>query len=291
MGTNSNINWEKIQQGVNEVERLIGQKEYNHAMITARQTLELMVKLQMERADIVSTNSDLMSMIDCLYKNRWISKATCERYHKIRMIGNKAVHDGDNNAYSANQAYHELSQEVYTFANDYRNAQKGVRPAPARQSTTRQNRPTRNTGSGNTANTESSRRSRKQKGITFTGADLLKLLIPIVCIALLFVIIKIVRPNSDTGKKKTTAPITTEAVTNTDSANETDSAETEPEIIYRTTSNLNVRSRPSTDGDKLGLLSAGSAIEYIGDSDDGAWAKILYNGQEGYVSKEYLTTE
>ena len=64
MGTNSNINWEKIQQGVNEVERLIGQKEYNSAMITARQTLELMVRLQMERADIVSTNSDLMSMID-----------------------------------------------------------------------------------------------------------------------------------------------------------------------------------------------------------------------------------
>ena len=170
MGTNSNINWEKIQQGVNEVERLIGQKEYNSAMITARQTLELMVRLQMERADIVSTNSDLMSMIDCLYKNRWISKATCERYHKIRKIGNKAVHDGDNNTYSANQAYHELSQEVYTFANDYRNAQKGVRPAPARQSAPRQNRPARSTES---AGAESSKRSRKQKGITFTWTDLL----------------------------------------------------------------------------------------------------------------------
>lgn len=286
MGTNSNINWEKIQQGVNEVERLIGQKEYNAAMIAARQTLELMVRLQMERADIVTGSSDLMSMIDCLYKNRWISKATCERYHKIRMIGNKAVHDGDNNAYSANQAYHELSQEVYTFANDYRNAQKGIRPAPARQpAAARQNKPARGTAP------DSSGRSRKQKGITFTTADLLKLLIPIVCIALLFVIIKIVRPNSDTGKKKTTAAVTTEAVTSADSSDETNTAETEPEIIYRTTSNLNVRSRPSTDGDKLGQLSAGSAIEYIGDSDDGAWAKINYNGQEGYVSKEFLTTE
>ncbi|WP_432628448.1 SH3 domain-containing protein [Brotaphodocola sp.] len=285
MGTNSNINWEKIQQGVNEVERLIGQKEYNSAMITARQTLELMVRLQMERADIVTGSSDLMSMIDCLYKNRWISKATCERYHKIRMIGNKAVHDGDNNAYSANQAYHELSQEVYTFANDYRNAQKGVRPAPARQPAARQNKPARGSAP------DSSGRSRKQKGITFTTADLLKLLIPVICIALLFVIIKIVRPNSDTGKKKTTAAVTTEAVTSSDSSDEANTAETEPEIIYRTTSNLNVRSRPSTDGDKLGQLSAGSAIEYIGDSDDGAWAKINYNGQEGYVSKEFLTTE
>lgn len=285
MGTNSNINWEKIQQGVNEVERLIGQKEYNSAMITARQTLELMVRLQMERADIVTGSSDLMSMIDCLYKNRWISKATCERYHKIRMIGNKAVHDGDNNAYSANQAYHELSQEVYTFANDYRNAQKGVRPAPARQPAARQNKPARGSAP------DSSGRSRKQKGITFTTADLLKLLIPVICIALLFVIVKIVRPNSDTGKKKTTAAVTTEAVTSSDFSDEANTAETEPEIIYRTTSNLNVRSRPSTDGDKLGQLSAGSAIEYIGDSDDGAWAKINYNGQEGYVSKEFLTTE
>lgn len=285
MGTNSNINWEKIQQGVNEVERLIGQKEYNSAMIAARQTLELMVRLQMERADIVTGSSDLMSMIDCLYKNRWISKATCERYHKIRMIGNKAVHDGDNNAYSANQAYHELSQEVYTFANDYRNAQKGIRPAPARQPAARQNKPARGSAQ------DSSGRSRKQKGITFTTADLLKLLIPVICIALLFVIVKIVRPNSDTGRKKTTAAVTTEAVTGSDSSDEANAAETEPEIIYRTTSNLNVRSRPSTDGDKLGQLSAGSAIEYIGDSDDGAWAKINYNGQEGYVSKEFLTTE
>lgn len=288
MGTNSNnINWEKIQQGVNEVERLIGQKEYNAAMITARQTLELMVRLQMERAGIVNGSSDLMSMIDCLYKNRWISKATCERYHKIRIIGNKAVHDGDNNPYSANQAYHELSQEVYTFANDYQNAQKGIRPAPENQPPARQNRqPSRSPRTESSGN-----KSRKQKGITFTAADLLKLLIPIVCIALLFVVIKIVRPNSDTGKKKTTAAVTTEAVTDADSSNDNTAAETETEIIYRTTSNLNVRSRPSTDGDKLGQLPAGSVIEYVGDSDDGAWAKINYNGQEGYVSKEFLSAE
>ena len=30
-------------------------------------------------------------MIDVLYENRWISKTTCEHYHKIRMIGNKAA--------------------------------------------------------------------------------------------------------------------------------------------------------------------------------------------------------
>ena len=40
------------------------------------------------------------------------------------MIGNKAAHEGDSNAYSANQAYHMLSQEVYTFSDDDRNAKK-----------------------------------------------------------------------------------------------------------------------------------------------------------------------
>ena len=28
------------------------------------------------------------------------------------MIGNKAIHEGDNSAYNANQAHHLLSQEV-----------------------------------------------------------------------------------------------------------------------------------------------------------------------------------
>ena len=49
MGTNSNINWEKIQQGVNEVERLIGQKEYNSAMITAREHDRLPVQEPMDQ--------------------------------------------------------------------------------------------------------------------------------------------------------------------------------------------------------------------------------------------------
>ena len=44
------------------------------------------------------------------------------------MIGNKAAHEGDANAYSANQAYHMLSQEMYTFADEYRKARKGAKP-------------------------------------------------------------------------------------------------------------------------------------------------------------------
>ena len=111
MAIGGNSSWDKIQQGVKDTERLIGQREYNASMVKARQTLEFMVKQLIERAGI-EEEMDLKTMIDLLYEQRWISKTTCEHYHKIRMIGNKAVHEGDSNAYSANQAYHMLSQEV-----------------------------------------------------------------------------------------------------------------------------------------------------------------------------------
>ena len=45
MPNTQNVNsWELIQDGVKETEKLLGQKEYNLAMIKARQTLEYMVK-------------------------------------------------------------------------------------------------------------------------------------------------------------------------------------------------------------------------------------------------------
>ena len=93
MGTsenNSQSTWEKIQTGVRDTERLLGQKKYNLAMIRARQTLEFMVKSMCDRAGIME--GGLIDMIDALYEEQIISKTTCEHYHKIRTIGNKAIH-------------------------------------------------------------------------------------------------------------------------------------------------------------------------------------------------------
>lgn len=101
MGTTANTGqstWEQIHGGVRETERLIGQKNYNLAMVKARQTLEYMVKCLCERYGILETG--LLEMIDALYSAGKISKTTCEHYHKIRTIGNKAIHEGDNSAYT-----------------------------------------------------------------------------------------------------------------------------------------------------------------------------------------------
>lgn len=124
--------WDKIRQNVQETERLMGQKQYNQSMIKARQTVEYMVKLQCDQAGIVESSMD--AMIRELYNSGWISKSTAEHYLQIYEIGTKAAKNGDNGAYNANQAYHVLSQEIYSFA-DNGKPSRGRRPAGAVLST------------------------------------------------------------------------------------------------------------------------------------------------------------
>lgn len=127
--------WQQIQQGMKEAERLIARKEYNLVMVKARQTLEFMVRCMAERACLVE--GDLSDTIDQLYEGRWIDKATKDNYHTIRILGNKAVHEGDDTAYDANQAYQLLTQEVYAFAHEFTGSKQGRSQASARSPVTR----------------------------------------------------------------------------------------------------------------------------------------------------------
>lgn len=51
---------------------------------------------------------------------------------------------------------------------------------------------------------------------------------------------------------------------------------------------LNMRSAPSTDGDRVAVLPADAVVEIIGVNS--GWYKIKYGGQTGYVSSEYMIT-
>lgn len=255
--------WEKIQKNVQETERLMGQKKYNLSMIKARQTMEYMVKLQCDKAGIVESSTE--TMIRELYNAKCITKSTAEHYLQILSIGNKASKEGDNSAYNANQAYHVLSQEIYSFAD--------VDKAP---------RAKRQTSSESTR----SRKRRSSGGLN--GSDLLKLLVPIILIIVLIVLIRVLTP-----KKETTTETSPVAPTTTVAEKQTETAapvETEPEavIIFKTTTTLNVRSGPSTESDRIGKLDPDKQVEYLRDYDD-FWAVILYNDQEAYVAKQYLT--
>ena len=110
--------WQQIQQGVKEAERLIVSKDYNLVMVKARQILECMVRCLAEKACLV--DGDLADTIDQLYEGHWIDKTTKDDYHTIRILGNKAVHENDNTAYNANQAYQLLTKQVMRFHTIFR---------------------------------------------------------------------------------------------------------------------------------------------------------------------------
>lgn len=50
---------------------------------------------------------------------------------------------------------------------------------------------------------------------------------------------------------------------------------------------MNVRSTPSTDGQPIGSISAGTPYALVGQQE--GWYAISYNGQTGWVSADYAT--
>lgn len=275
--------WDKIQQGVKETERLIAQKQYNLAMVRSRQTLEYMVKSLGARACII--DGDLSDTIDQLYDGQWITKTTKERYHKLRMLGNKAVHEGNDNPADANQAYRILADEFYTFANDY----NPNRRRPQRSSSA-SSRPKSGPGSVR-------KRKKRKKAPAF---GILGILLPVLFVIVLSIfIVRLLVP--DDKAKETSAPETTPAMvteaepTTPEETEPTTPEETEPpteetttSAVYKTTSTLNVRSMPSTDSRILAQLAPGEEVTVIGVHDQ-QWSIISYEGQDAYVATAYLT--
>ena len=294
---NSGI-WEQIQKSVQETERLMGQKKYNLSMIKARQTMEFMVKLQCDKAGIVEGAPE--NMIRELYEGKWISKSTAEHYMQILDLGNKATKDGDNSAYNATQAHHVLTQEIYAFVDA--DKVKPRRSSASRQTSQSSGGSTRKRQTATSAAASASsasrasrtagspKKSKKSSGIR--QEDLLKLLVPIALVIILIFLIKVLTPDKDPTNETTPAAQITVEKQQTDAAVETTPAETEiaPEVTvtYKTTTTLNVRSGPSTDSERIGKFDPDKTVEYLRDHDD-FWAVILYNGQEAYVAKEYLT--
>lgn len=278
-----------IQQSFQEAERLLNRRQYNLSMVKTRQTLEFMVRYLGERACIVDT--DLMDTINQLYEGRWIAKSTQEHYHKIRIIGNKAVHDGDRSPDNANQAYQLLSQEVKAFSQTYVHG----KPRPAgSKSNAGAGRNGRSARSGSSPRSGARRRKRKPPMAYY----LIKFLVPV------FLVIVLVTVIWAFGRKRDKAPAPTPPETSvtiavtqppetlppaTPSIAQT-VAPTEVSAIYKAVKNVNVRPKPSTDGKPLATIKAGAAVEYVREYDS-KWSVIMYNGKEAYISTDFLIKE
>ena len=122
--------WQQIQAGVYDTEKLLSGQEYNLAMIKARQTLEIMIKQLSGRDDY--DDQSLTDIINSLCENKTISEKSCEHYHKICVISNKAVHENNDDGFNATTAYQLLSEEVQTFIRDYSPKKSKITPVPVR---------------------------------------------------------------------------------------------------------------------------------------------------------------
>lgn len=291
--------WRQIQQGVKETEHLIGRREYNLAMVKSRQTLECMVRCMAEKACLVE--GDLSDTIDQLYEGRWISRNTRDHYHNIRILGNKAVHEGDDTAYDANQAFQLLVHEFREFPGVYAGGgghTNAARPSARRPSQGRI--PSRSSGQTHRPQAAGQRhpsgKRRKKRRNVSPAYYVLHFLVPLLAVILLIVVIKALMP-SKADKKETAAPSTVEMTTETPSLPEPSSAaetvpETEPTepaggVYVINGTGVNVRKEPSKDGKILVQLNKGTTVDYVKRySND--WAVINYDGQEAYVSSQFL---
>ena len=82
----------------------------------------------------------------------------------------------------------------------------------------------------------------------------------------------------------------TEIVQEEDTQKETETIIVEVETTMYAQKRVNVRSLPSTDGEKLGILSINDEVVALGEAVDG-WQKVRYNDSIAYVSVEYLSLE
>lgn len=115
-------------------------------------------------------------------------------------------------------------------------------------------------------------------------------------LVLIIVLIAVFKPkDKETEPPETTPPVTVEETSTVPETSEIapeTMAPTTAAPVYKTIDNLNVRSQPSTDGNKLATLPAGTVVEFVrvyeNDSD---WTVIIYNDQEAYVASRYLTSD
>ncbi len=109
----------------------------------------------------------------------------------------------------------------------------------------------------------------------------------VLVIAIVFVTIKlIIRP-----EEVPVVELPSEEVSEVESVVE-EISEPEPEVVIEervriVNDNINVRSGPGTDYERLGSAYTGYDFEFVEQLDEG-WTKIVYDGQMAYVYSEYV---
>jgi N-acetylmuramoyl-L-alanine amidase len=281
--------WQQIQAGVYDTSELLNNQKYNLSMIRARQTLEIIVKQLSGREDF--ENQSLADIIDSLSTDNLISNISYQNFQKICAIGDRAVHEGNNEAFNATIAYKLLSEEVQSFIQEYSPKRTRFSPivAPVKNDVPQKKQVSSNTETPQKRRT-TKKPSKNKKPQNVNTQDLVKVIIGALILFILIFLFKSLNPlkkdkKADTNTTNTTV-LDSENVDNSESSIEA-VPETTASVKYITTARLHVRSSPSLDGDILATLSVGVSVEYAGEY-DAKWSIINYNGGQAYVATEYI---
>ena len=281
--------WQQIQAGVYDTSELLNNQKYNLSMIRARQTLEIIVKQLSGREDF--ENQSLADIIDSLSTDNLISNISYQNFQKICAIGDRAVHEGNNEAFNATIAYKLLSEEVQSFIQEYPPKRTRFSPivAPVKNDVPQKKQVSSNTETPQKRRT-TKKPSKNKKPQNVNTQDLVKVIIGALILFILIFLFKSLNPlkkdkKADTNTTNTTV-LDSENVDNSESSIEA-VPETTASVKYITTARLHVRSSPSLDGDILATLSVGVSVEYAGEY-DAKWSIINYNGGQAYVATEYI---
>ena len=104
---------QRSEQYLIEMADLISRREYNLALVKGRQAMEQVVRSYARDGRVLYT--DLADTIESLYQSRKIERETRDAFHQIRLLGNKAVHEGDNSPEDAEKSYYLLKKELETY--------------------------------------------------------------------------------------------------------------------------------------------------------------------------------
>lgn len=63
----------------------------------------------------------------------------------------------------------------------------------------------------------------------------------------------------------------------------------QPTFTVTPDSNMNLRAGPGTDFDRVAQIPAGTTVTALGTNADETWVVVQYEGQYGWLAKEYLT--
>ncbi|OON88285.1 hypothetical protein BXO88_00340 [Oribacterium sp. C9] len=351
--------WGKIRNDLSQAQQNILNGQYGEALIIDKRILKALVRMQIDRAVLVSNN--LENDIDQLFDNQLISSQSRDNYHAIRIYGEQAETGETPTSQAANESFSLIRDELNIYVDSFqsRPAAASYDSAQNRQADTdtvsrnpydgrysepqvpdqpsvsagysdlnavnvplssgssdmrgsgnrRNGRPTRPLRDSERVSRTSGRRSsaqrsgrsghnpnrrlKRKKGVEWDLYNIMKFLIPISCVILLIILIKIINGGSSKPTIETTQAPTETAVETTQATMETIPETTAvPETpavssVWVTTTGVKVRTEPNTNCEVLEVLDAGVQVTYKGSPDD-EWIMIDYNGRDAYLNKQFV---